>query len=222
MSSNLKLVTELSEPREILANAIEVRDRESEGVDACFDMLIRANAFVEQLEKNLAQFENVDARIQASRAQAFKQTICEGRALGVAPLSPELSAAAAKRLDAQNQLEAARQARDELIATSDGQQAKLTLRQSEVEAAAKNVLVDYATNLVNKLAEAEHSAAIMRSRLYGLTSLRPGGMFHAPEVVKFLRSGPANASVQGGAEDRRYWDNFLAALCENANAEPGE
>ena len=218
MSHNL--VTENDEPREALLTAIESRNDARERVAVASATLERAGAFVAQLEANLAQFDSVDARIAASRADAFKRALTEDEAMPALSLSAELSAASAKKLDAQNQLSGARQAYAALSAEYDETQGLLTQLQSAVGTAAALVVGAAADELAKELVGIEARAAALRARLMGATALRQGQSFRvAQSTVALLRDAPANGRVvNGSVADREHWDLFLARLTEDASA----
>ncbi len=220
MPSNLKLVSEISEPREALSAAIQLRDAAREQVETRRATLERATGLVERLEKNLNDFDAVNERIAAARAAEFRRTLTQGIDAPMASLSKELGESGLRKLDAANQVDGARQAHSALSRELSEAEAELTLCQANVETAARVVVSQSADSLAHDLVALEAQAAIMRARLMGATMLRQGiGFRVAQSTLALLRAGPENGRVMNGSvADREFWDSFLARLTVDANA----
>ena len=101
---------DVAELRAALAAKIRERNLAQSRRDQTAEAVKRAANFVGRLEANLAAFADTDSRIARSRAELFRRALAEGDATPMLSLSSELGKAAAQKLDAENQLDAARQA----------------------------------------------------------------------------------------------------------------
>ena len=110
------------------------------------------------LEKDLDTFSAVNERVASARAKSFRNSLINGvDAIPQQSLSAELGEAGLRKLDAANKVDGARQCHGVLSREYDEAQGELATRQSEVEQAARAVLVDHATAL-------RHETRIARTR----------------------------------------------------------
>ena len=227
MTANLKVVEpepDDAELRHVLHVAIEQRDLAQQRRDKSADAVERASQFVARLEDNLAAFADTNERIARSRAEAFKQSLAIGDAMPMLSLSPELAAAAAKQLDAANQLDGARQAYESLSEELTSEQQTLDRLQADVERSARVVVARHADAMARELMALERQAGETRRRLLGVTAMSPRPPFPvAASTVALLRDAPRN-SVYGreSAEDTAWWHDWHARLTHDSEAMPDE
>jgi DNA repair exonuclease SbcCD ATPase subunit len=227
MTAKLRVVTDEIGDEQLRAELhlhIEQRDASLSLRDRARDAASRATEFVEKLNNALAEFDNVDSRIIAERASAFKRALANGQAAPMLSLSPELVAANAKRLDAESQLNAAKQAHMALIQELNDAEQTYAAHQANVEKVARAVVAFHADAMARELAALEQQAGKTRQLLLGVTSLRPGPAYPvSASTVSLLRDAPRN-SVYGRetADDCKFWDSFRARLQLDSEAAPDE
>jgi hypothetical protein len=227
MTAKLRVVTEEIGDEQLRAELrlhIEQRDAATITRDKCRDAADRATEFVDKLEQEFEEFSSIDNRIIAERASAFKRALANGQAAPMLSLSPELVAANAKRLDAESQLAAARQAHAALMQELNDAEKTFAMHQQNVERAARAVVAFHADSMARHLADIENQAGKTRQRLLGVTSIRPGWAYPvSASTVSLLRDAPRN-SVYGRetADDCKYWDSFRARLQLDSEAAPDE
>lgn len=227
MSANLKLVEDRdAELRGELRMLIEQRDLAKSRRDKTADAVERAQGFVARLEDNLAKFADVNTRIAASRAEAFRQSLIDGETLPMLSLSKELTAAAGQKLDAENQLSGGAQALESLSVELSTENDELNVLEANVLTAAKKVVANHGDMLAVSLRRMEREAGDLRRRLLGLTQIRTPAIGQYPlgaDAVMLLRSLGDNASATNASgEDVKFWDEWLHRLCVNADAAPSE
>jgi hypothetical protein len=134
-----------------------------------------AKRFLRQVEGEIADAGDVEAEVATARANAIKSALAAGRAPSF-ELSPELTAATVAKAEAENQLQAARQAAALLaVEHSDFQLAEAEARRC-VDLLITDVLVDEADALAAELFAAEDVAAELHNRLSAIGGLMvPGG-----------------------------------------------
>ncbi len=225
INPNLKVVGDQDDtpavtPREALQAAIELRDACRLRIEKSRATCIRASALVDRLEKALGDFDAVHERVLAARAESFKRALTEGID-EMSPQAPsvELNAVGLRKLEAQSQLAAARQAHDELAADLSSAESELATRQSNVEHAARNVIGERVDEMARDLLAQEKKIGAARARLMGATALRRDGGFKiAPSTMALLRDSPRNLLVATSADDRAWWDSWFSRLTEDPNA----
>lgn len=93
--------------REKLRAAIDAYNIGVEDVEKAVETLGRAKAFLNELVANVAEFKNLDDQIATSRAANIETALAAGETPTL-DASPELVAAAAKKVDAENKLASAK------------------------------------------------------------------------------------------------------------------
>ena len=215
---------DVAELRAALAAKIRERNLAQSRRDQTAEAVKRAANFVGRLEANLAAFADTDSRIARSRAESFRRALAEGDATPMLSLSSELGKAAAQKLDAENQLDAARQAYKALALELAEEQASLDRLKADTRTAAKHVISCYADHKAVELAQLENEAGELRRKLLGLTQMRSphiGNYQLAPQTIALLRDDPINSlSTRNSGNDVRHWDLWLERLLNDAEAMP--
>ena len=137
-----------------------------------------------------------------------------------------MARASTARLDAENNLSAARQAAASLNEELTAAERTLALCEANARTAAKAVVGFRADAMARELAKIETQAGEMRRRLLGVTATRPPhvGQYQVkPETMALLRDDPINSVYRhNSGEDAQYWDRWLARLMRDANAKAEE
>lgn len=205
--------------RETLQQAIEARDAIRLRVEGCRATCVRAQALVIKLEASLSAYDNVSAELAASKAAEFRRAMIEGLDVPTQSLTPGLSAAATEKLSAENSLDGAVQCHSALSRELSEAESELATRQSNVEIAARAVIGERVDEMCRDLMVQEKKIGEARALLMGATALRRDDGFKiSPSTMAALRDGPRNMLVGTSIADRQYFDQWLTALGENANA----
>jgi hypothetical protein len=125
--------------REALAAAIAAHGEAIGAADKARETLDRAQAFVDDLEAQVAQFGDLDVRIASSRAESIKRAMATGATPTLEP-SEELTAALLEKAEAEHKLSAARQALEALRGELDTANAAVKRAGLVKEWAAEKVL----------------------------------------------------------------------------------
>ncbi len=224
MAANLKVVETDHDAilRDELRTLIQQRDLSKARRDATADAVERANTFCGNLESHLAKFDAVAERVSKARTEAFRKSLLDGAALPVLSLSNELTKANSERLDVENQLNAARDARASLATELETENAELDTLEANVKNAAKKIVANYGDMLAMKLKNMETEIGALRRRLMGVTQMRSPDIGSYPvnsETVMMLRGGP-NMATNASADDVQFWDGWLHRLMVDADARP--
>lgn len=179
----------MTSPREALRAAIEAHDAALAAAKSAEATLARAAAYHNELTNKLAEFADVDARVASERADAIRAAMANGTA-PVFEVSAELSAALAKKLDAENRLEAAKQAVSALHAEHDAAQQHAERVGIALEWAAERVMLSAADALA-----AEYAATLSKAReLYlAMWGMSVAPIRRPPEEITRLSPAPTRS-----------------------------
>jgi hypothetical protein len=141
-----------SDVRGVLRSAIEAHKDAAEATAGALKNLDGAKSFVRSLEARVQSFADLDARISKERAVAIKAALAAGERPSM-DLSPELAASNAEKVEAENQLSAARQAAASLAADHAQEQVKEVGSRQVVQHAAADVFAAEIGAMIERLKE---------------------------------------------------------------------
>lgn len=206
--------------RHDLARAIEERQAAAAKRDAARDVLERSHAFVLELEERLQSVAEKDAAAIREKAAHFKAALVEATTPTLST-SAKLSAASLQRVEAENTAEAARQAHKALGDELAEAEARLMSCEADVTRKAMDIVGSYADRLALALKNAEHACSLQRRRLLGSTQHRPSGAFPLTAATMSVARGDTRETFSHAEPaDTAHFNNYLAALCRDANAQP--
>jgi hypothetical protein len=139
MTANLHIVTEPNDAREQLAEAVAIRNEARAAVQRAEAVLSRSAAGILSLETDLEDIVSADERAIEQRAQAMRKALLDGTDAPRPLAASMLGDTRLRSHEAQSNVEAAQKCHDILSKERDEAQAELTLRQSNVEHAARAV-----------------------------------------------------------------------------------
>lgn len=215
-----------ADPRAELAAAIRIRESVEATVADAEKAVAGAAAFVTMLESKVQRFADLDAKVSAERAQAVKAAISKGGVPIFAP-SPDLAVAMAERVEAENQLTAARSALAELQREAADHRKRLAEVQIEVGRKVEAVVIAETSQIADQIATLESRAQDLRARLEGSARqhfARDGRMVAItvpPPVQRILsaNSFTLNTPIYHRAKQSHgEWADFISALTTDAGA----
>lgn len=158
------------DPRGELEAAIKIRDAVRETADASASALELARKFLADLTSKVKAFDDLDKRIASERAGVLKAAMAKGEQPRFAT-SPELSAAMAGKVEAENQLAAATTAIAELEAEVAGHKERLRECEDEIGRKAEGVIQSVADEMATQIELLETRALDIRAALDGMPRL---------------------------------------------------
>jgi hypothetical protein len=209
--------------RRELARVITLRCERGVARDKAAQAVERAEALIAEIESDLRGYADLDAKIAEERAEQIKASLEYGLALTMA-VSPELSALAAKRIDAENHKAAAEQALAKLrgdLALADNE---FVAAAHAVEDQAIAVAAFSIKPLVDKLRDVESQAYELRRLCVGYGAVRTRDSKFLPidgDSVTLLRSPPSGAGLlrSTGLDAVTTWRGYLDRLSADAYAQ---
>jgi hypothetical protein len=153
-------------PRESLAAAIAERAAAEEAVRLAQESLEGADRLVDDLTAAVEAFAGVGERIAAERSAAVKAAVAAGTRPVFDP-SPELADAMTRKAEADNQLSAVRQARDDIHRELTTGKTALAMARERVGAAINAVIRDDAETMAKEVEAIEAKAAAIRIKIDG-------------------------------------------------------
>lgn len=220
----------MSDARKKLAAAIRLREAADEALRDATTALDGALRFVGDIEARVAAFAEVDAKVAAERAAEVKAAVTQGRVPDFSP-SRDLAEALAAKVEAENEITAARSAVRELDREAGEARAALDRRRDEVARAVEAVVVEVAAEFTEKIEALEVEALRLRTELNGAAMLfrteagRRVEMNLGPKAFEIIRqNGETKIGVQNtpawlaAAAFRHRWLDFVGSLEVDATA----
>ena len=224
------IVTIPATARDELTAAQRIRDVFAESATTSAEAVLRARAFVASLEFKTKAFANLDAKVAAERAASMKAAMARGEAPKF-DISPELAAAAAEKMEIENQILAARAGLNELQREAEEAAERLAAARVEVGRKIEAVVLEVTAAMAARINALEAEALEARALLEGshnhhrVEGVRPIGFRIHDDVRRILQTntmtqvGITNTplNLKGKASHGR-WKDFIAALEGDPNA----
>jgi hypothetical protein len=215
--------------RKILAENIERHRVASKLAREAASTAAKAVEFVKQTERAIAEFDGINQKVATERATAIKAAIAAGKKPDFS-LSPELAGALSKRVEAENQLVAARQAAASLATEAADAQADERRAMGDVQSIANAIVTEEIDDIARAVQSAEAAATAALIKLHAADQIAkylPGGgakfsklatnVMFAPSSKELMAGGLHGKAISTDAAASN-WKEYACALCNDASA----